>query len=248
MYWPLSSERLPFFRILLLKHASSVWSRAKVQEKSILNKLAADSEKKEINEQTPLREGISIYIRSKMQRWSRKHFWRPVGGGGNKRYLCTEQTKWWIWNSSGPVLLTWKIALWIICAWLNRLWSVKSTQTLRRPAQHYSLVITEIRGIPWRALRVDSQDCLIMHRLLQKGGGGGGGLKWGWTGAGEVIRRTQEERFHSRHTPSSRRCWYGITPLGGLRPLEAWPCKHQPLLPIYRANPSNRPVIKITVV
>lgn len=115
---------------------------------------------------TALREGISIYVRSKMKP---KTLLKTMGG--NKRYLCTEQTKWWIWNSSGPVLLTWKIALWIICAWLNRLWSVKSTQTLRRPAQHYSLVITEIRGIPWRALRVDSQHCLIMHRLLQKRGG-----------------------------------------------------------------------------
>lgn len=41
-----------FFYILLLKHASSVWSRAKVKEKSILNKLAADSKKKDFIEQT----------------------------------------------------------------------------------------------------------------------------------------------------------------------------------------------------
>lgn len=141
---------------------------------------------------------ISIYIRSRMKL-------KPLLKTTGKKDSCTEQTKWWIWNSSRPVLLTWKITLWIICAWLNRLRSVKSTQ-IQTDQHSNSLVITEIREIPL-TLRNDRKDCLIMHRLLQKGG-----LDWNEYEL-KLLRRSgghgmdaREWWFHSWNTRSS--CGY----------------------------------------
>lgn len=182
MYWPLSSEHLPFFTFCC-SNTLRVFGVVRRWKKKAYwtNWQLIPKRRISSNKHTTQRRNIHLYqVKDEAENTSEDQW-----GGWNKRYLCTEQTKWWIWNSSGPVLLTWKIALWIICAWLNRLWSVKSTQTLRRPAQHYSLVITKIRGISWRALRVDNQDCLIMHRLQQKGGGGWIEMRMNWSCGGD---------------------------------------------------------------